>query len=390
MEATWITAVAQALEADRHVPMPGGHGQLHCNERDALPAYRDAPGVAPRCAVVLGVMGDIASLSVVEQMVLLGDWHLRVLDWFVCRPRLNMLPIAIPDKPRVMLRAMASLVESWAARQTVHPPPMAEQAVARAHECCDRACRRPFLNAQPSELMPWHGQALAAWSAEPAQWETARRELSGAWPGHALTLLFLHLLHARLGLHQPSPDDMRVPPVGYAFYARLESFLTEIRCDDELRHLAEDIAAVLRQTALLRGMDRTLSMKRFIERLPGCFKPYQRGPLPHLGFVGAMMGNVEPARLLAGTARLATLVADALIDPLHVRPGPDTPAFGSRSYVWPALRANRGAFTLLLEMFRDERLPALVHRHLAGTCRSHWADHAAQARPCALTHIETL
>jgi hypothetical protein len=63
MNPQWIRAVCAVIQAEGHVPMLFGHGQSCRRERDALPVYRDAPGIAPRCAVMLGLLGDIASLS---------------------------------------------------------------------------------------------------------------------------------------------------------------------------------------------------------------------------------------------------------------------------------------------------------------------------------------
>ena len=85
---------------------------------------------------------------------------------------------------------------------------------------------------------------------------------------------------------------------------------------------------------------------------------------------------------------LAEAVADALHDTLRVRPRSGVPGFEARHYAWPSVAAGFSRRPHFLVLHRGQHTNS-VHRHLAKAHNAHWAGRTAEARLCALCHIET-
>ena len=382
MNLEWIIAFVEALRHSQAVPMPGGHGTTYERERQACLPYRDSPGLPARCLGVLGILADSTELTLEEQVFVLHDWRMRVIDW--SNQHSPHCPIPVDERALYIVHAMETVVTDWAAEQ-----PASRQAVAdEAREARGKAeaiiRHAMVVFGRRPRMLPWQ-QVPAYRLMGETRWDKAFEVLNGPRPEEVLALLFLHLLHATLGIRQPAVDLPNLAPEGLEFYARVVDLLGHVRCRH--RELALSIGAVISRTALVRGPNATLRLMRSVADLPRCFGTHAGDSIPDLTLCFSKAGYGEAAELLNSTEWLATTITNLIMDILRLRPIAGVPGFTAAHCRWLVDRAPRLPHLYLA--LRDGNLPRLAQRYLGMVHSDHWAGYQPAAKPCALCHVET-
>ena len=445
MEERLIDLVAELIKTSRSVPLPGGHGVRFPEIREGLPAppapfcalYRAAPGDEVRAYVCLALLGKRATARARQaaphatSQSYFGpggekwngsQWLIYATDWFEQRSvdlkrqgrtedvdRLE--PIEKPHRWRYLLHALERLAASCAGLTRVQLDFVRNEWLSWGESRLEGLLYKWKGHIVPPLLLPRLGIVLTA--ADP-QWKTADALLSGEHPDAALVqaLYFMHVLHARAGVWQVDPDDDSAYGSRKDFYLHLLELLRHSDACTCHRDTASSVAGALERLGLFSN-SRTDVAGRLTPELPSCFSPYKGAAVPHLADTTSLVDNPTSKRRLEEAHHLAAVVADLLLDPLHVRPRSSAaPGFTVDDYTFLESRTRHRQRTLrndaelnidpesheqqfrrdmakYYNQMNEGRIFELVQLHLPDVHRAMWSTAAAQSNGCALCHVDT-
>ena len=336
IDAALVVLVCQTLLRTGSVPLPGGHGPRYGGLLDWCARYRDWPGVAQRAYVTIGLLAGLldAEAHHVERWHA-KEWLAGVEAWFDQFDHALPLPTPLPQRWRAMLAALLALVlAQWGSSSR-----LGSLALDRSRQAHERL-QKLMASRQGAARQPLHavsGSDIGVRGDE-GQWRLACAALAQseqdipAELAHAL--YFMHVLHSLLVVRQPALERDNEPARG-AFYGRLRTLLDAATGACDLCQAARRTVAALPRLAVFEQHVPS-GLQGLADRLPPCFRAYERGAAPHWEFVAEHIDDPVIRRDLQRTHRLAEVVADILIDPLRAAIGQKHGVFSALAYTYLA------------------------------------------------------
>ncbi len=457
MDADLIDLVAKLVKGSESVPLPGGHGVRFPEVRDPVlcrkglhcPRYRCAPGFLARAYVCLAFLGKRrreerpapagrgrqAHRAYVTSESYFGrgaekwngsQWLVHAASWILQRAQELREARRTADAKRLsgigrrqqwkyLLHALARLAQSCDDLNEEQRDTVRTEWLHHTEIRLDGLVQKWGGDVVPPPLGTKKGIRL---QKADARWENASALLTGPAPQSALVqaAYFMHVLHARAGIWQVELDNgvgwrnarqARKPLI----YQTLLDLLRHFDPGDPLHEAAERIHGALRPLALFTRAP-TMQAKPLLDDLPAPFQPYEGLAAPHLADTASQVKSPAARALLEQAHRLAEVLADLLIDPLHVRSSRAAgPGFTYDDYTYFDSRARyrqytaRGAGRLSTaasshqQIFRRDmaayydhmksgRLFELVKLHLRDVHRARWPHGRTEARACAVCHVQ--
>lgn len=323
-----VDEVSSVVRESRAVPLPGGHGVWFSDTHKRFGRLSNFPGLEARCYVCLALLGDGDG----EQRWNPKEWWPHATSWF----NLYCPEIALRlDAPRwaYLLAALYQIVEQWCDRSDTR-----HHLIAFAADCYKRAEERLRQITRVSKPSGTFVSVSAVNFGEAilppdGRWAEVLSECHSSRSDTVELLLFMHVLHSKLGLAQHSMDQRystRTP-----FYLQLQALLAQqYAIPSALHGTAKRIADAMSQTALLGSPgSSSVSCNELAARLPACFqlaKPTSQPPSRAMLERQTQADTICRDKLLI-VYDLASVVADLAID-IFKSGGIEGPLFRAGAY----------------------------------------------------------